>query len=327
VRSDRVHWIDHPEEDAMTIPILRTPEERFEKLPGFPFAPHYTQVTGPTGESIRVHYVDEGPRDAAPVLLLHGEPTWSFLYRKVIPVLVAAGHRAIAPDLVGFGRSDKLADRTAYTVDRHIEWLHELVRALDLRDVTLVCQDWGGPVGLGVLAAEPERFARVLATNTILPTCEPELTEGVLEWRSDALITWMLSSQRMPVLPVGPIVASACVRPVADDVRGAYDAPFPDESYKAAARQFPILIPLTTSDPAALRNRATWDVLERFERPFLTAPSDGDPLTRGWDEIFRRRVPGAAGQPHTTLQRGGHFVQEDCGEELAELLVKFLHAK
>lgn len=311
----------------MTIPVLRTPEARFAKLPGFPFAPHYIQVSGPSGESIRMHYVDEGPREGSPVLLLHGEPTWSFLYRKVIPILAAEGHRAIAPDLVGFGRSDKLADRTAYTVDRHVEWLHALVRTLDLYDVTLVCQDWGGPIGLAVLAAEPDRFARVLATNTILPTCEPELTEGVLEWRSDALITWMLSSQRMPVLPVGPIVAGACVQPVADEVRDAYDAPFPDESYKAAARQFPILIPLTTGDPAALRNRATWDVLERFERPLLTAFSDGDPITRGWDEIFRRRIPGAAGRAHTTLEGGGHFVQEDRGEALAHLLVEFLREK
>jgi haloalkane dehalogenase len=305
------------------VTLLRTPEERFARLPGFPFAPRWAEVPGPGGARLRMHYVDEGPHQAPPVLLLHGEPTWSFLYRKLIPRLAAAGLRAVAPDLIGFGRSDKLADRTQYTQARHVEWLGALLGALDLREITLVCQDWGGPLGLASLAAAPGRFARVVAANTILPTCDPELTRGVLEWRSDALLEWIVGSQRLPVFAAGAIVAGVCKRPVAPEVVAAYDAPFPDDRYAAAARHFPVLIPITASDPGAAINRATWRVLERFERPFLTAFSDGDPATRGWETIFQRRVPGARGQPHVTLANAGHFLQEDAGEELAQVVIDF----
>jgi haloalkane dehalogenase len=304
--------------------VLRTPDARFEKLPDYPFAPHYVEVPGPEGTRLRMHAVDEGPRDAPVVLMLHGEPTWSFLYRKMIPVIVAAGLRAVAPDHIGFGRSDKLADRTAYSYASHVEWTLELVTALDLRDVTLVCQDWGGPIGLSTLAAEPERFARVVAANTILPTVDPELTQGILEWRTDALLDWILASQRMPHFSAGAIVAGVCQRPLSPEVVAGYDAPFPDERHLAAARHLPALIPITPGDPGAERNRATWRVLERFERPFLTAYSDGDPATRGWETIFQRRVPGARGQPHTTILGAGHFLQEDAGEELAKLVVEFV---
>jgi haloalkane dehalogenase len=304
--------------------VLRTPDARFEKLPDYPFAPHYVEVPGPEGTRLRMHAVDEGPRDAPVVLMLHGEPTWSFLYRKMIPVIVAAGLRAVAPDHVGCGRSDKLADRTAYSYASHVEWTLELVTALDLRDVTLVCQDWGGPIGLSTLAAEPERFARVVAANTILPTVDPELTQGILEWRTDALLDWILASQRMPHFSAGAIVAGVCQRPLSPEVVAGYDAPFPDERHLAAARHLPALIPITPGDPGAERNRATWRVLERFERPFLTAYRDGDPATRGWETIFQRRVPGARGQPHTTILGAGHFLQEDAGEELAKLVVEFV---
>jgi haloalkane dehalogenase len=304
--------------------LLRTPDARFDGLPDYPFAPHYVDVPGPEGTRLRMHVVDEGPRDAPVVLMLHGEPTWSFLYRKMIPVLVAARLRAVVPDLIGFGRSDKLADRTAYSYASHVEWTLALVAALDLRGVTLVCQDWGGPIGLSTLAAEPERFARVVAANTILPTVDPELTRGILEWRSDALLDWILASQRMPQFPAGAIVAGACRRPVSPEVVAGYDAPFPDERHLAAARHFPALIPITPGDPGALRNRATWRVLERFERPFLTAYSDGDPATRGWETIFQRRVPGARGQPHATIANAGHFLQEDAGPELAKIVVDFV---
>jgi haloalkane dehalogenase len=302
--------------------VLRTPDERFARLPDFPFAPRYVEVPGPEG-GLRMHFVDEGPRGAPVVLLLHGEPTWSFLYRKMIPRLAAAGLRAVAPDHVGFGRSDKLAERTAYTFERHVEWLGALLAALDLRDVTLVGQDWGGPIGLAALASAPERFARVVAANTILPTADPELTQGVLEWRSDALLDWIVGSQRMPRFSAGAIVAGVCRRPVAPEVVAGYDAPFPDERHAAAARHFPVLIPITPGDPGAARNRATWRVLEGWEKPFLTAFSDGDPATRGWETIFQRRVPGARGRPHATIANAGHFLQEDAGEELAEVVIRF----
>jgi haloalkane dehalogenase len=306
------------------VEILRTPDARFDGLPDYPFAPHYVEVPGPEGTILRMHAVDEGLRDAPVVLMLHGEPTWSFLYRKMIPILVGAGLRAVAPDHIGFGRSDKLADRTAYSYASHVEWTLALVAALDLRGVTLVCQDWGGPIGLSTLAAEPERFARVVAANTILPTVDPELTQGILEWRSDALLDWILASQRMPHFSAGAIIAGVCKRPVAPEVVAGYDAPFPDERHLAAARHFPALIPITPGDPGAARNRATWRVLERFERPFLTAFSDGDPATRGWETIFQRRVPGARGQPHTTIANAGHFLQEDAGEELARVVIDFI---
>ena len=304
--------------------ILRTSEARFAALPDFAFAPKYVEVPGSGGTRLRMHLVDEGPRDAPVVLLLHGEPTWSFLYRKMIPVIVAAGLRAVAPDLIGFGRSDKPADRTAYSQAAHVAWLRALVAALDLRDATLVCQDWGGPIGHAAIAAEPGRFSRVVAANTILPTLDPELTAGVLEWRSDALLDWIVGSQRMPVFSAGAIVAGVCARPVAPDAIAAYDAPFPDERHLAAARQFPVLIPITPGDPGAATNRATWQVLERWNRPFLTAFSDSDPATRGWDTIFQRRIPGARAQPHATIPGAGHFLQEDAGPELAKLVVDFV---
>lgn len=321
-----VAWYElpRPRGIAMDERVLRTPEERFEGLAGYGFRPRYVEVPDPDGGRLRIHAVDEGPADAAPVLLLHGEPTWSYLYRKVIPVLVAAGHRVLAPDLVGFGRSDKPASPRAYTFERHVAWLLAWLRELDLDRITLVCQDWGGPIGLAVLAEEERRFARVVAANTILPTVDPELTRGVLEWRSEALLDWIVASQRMPVFPVGAIVAAACATPVPAEVRAAYDAPFPDERYQAGARQFPILIPITGGDPGAKRNRATWAVLERFEKPFLTAYSDGDPATRGWDEIFRRRIPGAAGRKPVRIERAGHFLQEDAGEALGRTIAAFL---
>jgi len=308
------------------VAVLRTPDERFAVLPGHPFAPRYAMVPGPAGQPLRMHVVDEGPRGAPVVLLLHGEPTWSFLYRKLIPRIAAAGLRAVAPDHIGFGRSDKLAERTEYSQERHVGWILALIRALDLREITLVCQDWGGPIGLAALAAEPDRFASVVAANTILPTADPELTRGVLEWRTDALLDWIVGSQRMPTFSAGAIVAGVCKRPVAPEVVTAYDAPFPDERHAAAARHFPVLIPITPGDPGAAQNRATWRALERFERPFLTAFSDGDPATRGWETIFQRRVPGARGQAHATLANAGHFLQEDAGEELAELVIRLVRS-
>jgi haloalkane dehalogenase len=296
------------------VEILRTPDERFERLPGYPFAPHYVQVDG-----LRVHTVDEGPRTAPVVLMLHGEPSWSYLYRKLVPLLVGAGLRAVAPDLVGFGRSDKPARREEYTYQRHVDWLRATVSALALRDITLVCQDWGGLLGLRLVAEHPEWFARVVAANTFLPTGDASPGPAFLAWRK--------FSQETPRFHVGGIVKGGCATALSPEVVAAYDAPFPDDRFTAGARQFPVLVPISPDDPAAPANRAAWDCLERFEKPFLTAFSDLDMITRGADERLRERIPGAKGQAHVTIQGGGHFLQEDRGEELARTVVDFVRRR
>ena len=329
----------------MTIPltgperplVVRTDESRFEDLPGFPFEPQYVKVENPVGPgTLRMHYVDEGPREAPVVLMVHGEPGWSYLYRKLIPVFVRAGLRAIAIDQMGFGRSDKLTFAPHYTFARHIEWARQLVVNLDLRDITLVCQDWGGPIGMGVLAREMDRFSRVVAANTMLHTAEPELA-GRLEWAAHAsgeldstvsnlLLDWRVETSRAEQFEASPSIPFATARGVGPEIAAAYDAPFPSEWHKAAVRHYPLLIPVTPSDPGSAINRDTWAVLARFERPFLTLFGDSDPATRGWEQIFRERVPGAAGQPHQTLERAGHFWQEDCGAEAAEIIVDWIRS-
>ncbi len=302
-------------EEGQTLRVLRTPDERFENLPDFSFAPHYVEIAS-GGAALRVHYVDAGPRSAAPVLCLHGEPSWSFLYRKMIPGIAAAGHRVVAPDLVGFGRSDKPADRSDYTYQRHVDWLRATVEALDLRQITLFCQDWGGLLGLRLVAEQPNRFDRVVAANTFLPTGDRAPSSAFLAWRE--------FSQKVPEFPTGRILQGATATELSPQVVAAYDAPFPDESYKAGARQFPLLVPISPDDPAASANRAAWERLERFEKPFLTAFSDGDPVTRGGDATLQARIAGARGQKHVTIAGGGHFLQEDRGEELAQVVVDFI---
>ena len=293
--------------------ILRTPDERFSSLPDFPYEPRYAEVSG----GLRVHYLDEGPAEAAPVLLMHGEPSWSFLYRKMIPVLVAAGHRCVAPDLVGFGRSDKPAEPGDYTYQRHVDWMGEVVFGhLDLRDVTFVGQDWGGLVGLRLVAAEPDRYARVVAANTGLPTGDRPPNE--------AFMGWQRFSRESPEFPVGRIVSNGCVNRLSEEVIAAYDAPFPDDSYKAGARIFPSLVPTSPEDPAHEANTRAWEVLRRFERPFLCAFSDSDPITKGTERQFIPHVPGTAGQAHTTIEGAGHFLQEDRGPELARVVADFI---
>ncbi len=291
--------------------ILRTPDDRFTGLPGWSFAPNYVEVAG-----MRMHYVDEGPRSAPPVLMLHGEPTWSYLYRRMIPLFAAAGFRAVALDLFGFGRSDKPVDRAAYTYQAHVDWLKGFLAALDLREITLICQDWGGLLGLRLVAEEGGRFARVVAANTFLPTGdEPE---------NPAFLKWLKFSQEVPELPVGGIVQGGTARGISPEIRAAYDAPFPDERFKAGARAFPALVPVTPDNPASAANRAAWAALERFEKPFLTAFSDKDAVTAHGAKAFRRRVPGAAGQPHVTIGNAGHFLQEDDGEALADAALRFM---
>jgi len=290
---------------------LRTPDERFANLPGYTFAPHYVDVAG-----LRIHYVDEGPRTAAPVLMLHGEPSWSYLYRKMIPIIAAAGHRAVAPDLVGFGRSDKPVRREDYTYQRHVDWMRGVIDALDLRNITLVCQDWGGLIGLRLAAEHGDRFARIVAANTFLPTGDTA--------PSDAFLMWQKYSQETPDFHVGGIVRGGCVGDLPPAIVAAYDAPFPDDRYKAGARQFPMLVPISPSDPAAAPNRKAWEALRDWRKPFLTAFSDADPITRGADVFLQGALPGAKGQPHTTIVGAGHFLQEDKGEELARVVVAFI---
>jgi haloalkane dehalogenase len=298
--------------------ILRTPDERFASLPDFSFEPHYATVPDGEGDELRVHYVDEGPPDAPTVLLMHGEPSWSFLYRTMIPVLVGAGLRAVAPDLVGFGRSDKPVKRTDYTYQRHVDWMTSWLRTVDVRDATLVGQDWGGLIGLRLVAEHPDRFARVVAANTFLPTGDRP--------PGDAFLAWQRFSQETPDFTVGKIVNGGCTTTLAPEVIAAYDAPFPDESYKEGARQFPLLVPTSPDDPAAGPNRAAWDALRRFTKPFLCAFSDHDPITGGADRVLRAEIPGCEGQPHTTIEGGGHFLQEDRGPELARVVADFVHA-
>jgi haloalkane dehalogenase len=295
--------------------ILRTPEARFAALPEFPFAPSYTEISDTKGAMLRVAAIDEGPRKAAPVLLLHGEPTWSFLYRKIAMRLLRAGHRVLAPDLIGFGRSDKPAAREDYTFERHVQWMRNWVIANDLSRITLFCQDWGGLIGLRLVAAMPQRFARVVAANTGLPT-----GAGA----SPAFEAWLQFSQTVPEFPTGQIVNGGTLRELTQAEKDAYDAPYPDESYKAGARAFPALVPLKPEMASVAENKAAWKVLEAFDKPFLTAFSDQDPITRGGDAVMQARIPGARGQAHVTVKNAGHFLQEDQPEEIADLIDAFV---
>ena len=298
--------------------VLRTPDERFANLPDFAFTPRYTEIRDEaSGAALRIAAIDEGPRDAPPVLLMHGEPSWSFLYRKIIPPLLASGHRAVAPDLIGFGRSDKPAAREDYTYERHVTWMSDWLVANDLKQITLFCQDWGGLIGLRLVAAFPELFARVVAANTFLP-------EGA--GANPAFEAWRNFSQSVPVFPTGNILNSASVRELSQAEMDAYEAPYPDESYKAGARQFPALVPVAPDMASVAENKAAWKVLERFDKPFLTAFSDQDPITKGADKRLQERIPGCKGQNHTTITGGGHFLQEDQPEQIASVIDAFVKA-
>jgi haloalkane dehalogenase len=298
------------------VDTLRTPDERFADLPGYPFAPHYVEVADGDGGSLRIHYVDEG--DGEVVLLMHGEPSWSYLYRKMIPVLVGAGLRAVAPDLVGFGRSDKPSRRDDYTYQRHVDWMHAAVDTIGLENVTLVGQDWGGLIGLRLVAEDSDRYARVVAANTFLPTGDRDPGE--------AFRAWQKFSQETETFPVGRIVDGGSLSDLPKEVIAAYDAPFPDDNFKAGARQFPMLVPSRPDDPASEPNRKAWESLQRYQKPFLCAFSDSDPITAGADRVMTKLIPGTNGQPHTTIAGAGHFLQEDQGEDLARVIVDFVAA-
>ena len=299
--------------------VLCTPDDRFVGLPDYSFSPNYRDVPDGSGGSLRVHFIDEGPPAAPPVILMHGEPSWSYLYRTMIPVLVDAGHRCIAPDLVGFGRSDKPAARSDYTYARHVAWMRSLlVDELAVTQATFFGQDWGGLVGLRIVASNPDRFDRVVVGNTGLPTGDRPPT--------DAFFRWQEFSQTTPVFPVGNLVKGGTASSLSDDEVAAYDAPFPDDSYKEGARQFPALVPTRPDDPASADNRQAWEVFERWDKPFLTAFSDGDPITAGGEREFQRRIPGARDRAHVTIEGAAHFLQEDKGPELAQVIARFIEA-
>ncbi len=290
---------------------LRTPDSRFENLPGYAFQPNYVDVAG-----IRMHYVDEGPRDGDVVLLLHGEPSWSYLYRFMIPPLKLAGLRVIAPDLIGFGRSDKPMRKSDYSYAGHVAWMQQFIEALDLRGITLFCQDWGSLIGLRVAAENEQRFARIALGNGGMPTGEQEMPKAFKIWRAFARFS--------PWFPIGRIIQSGTVTELPDDIVAAYDAPFPSSKYKAGARAFPMLVPSTTDDPASKANRAAWKIFGEWQKPFLTTFSNRDPITRGGEAPWQETVPGAKNREHVKIRNAGHFLQEDKGPELADILIRFV---
>ncbi|MEI7672100.1 MAG: haloalkane dehalogenase [Deltaproteobacteria bacterium] len=291
--------------------VLRTPESRFTDLPDFHYTPHYTEVGG-----LRIAHLDEGPRTASPVLLMHGEPTWSFLYRKMIPVLVAAGYRVIVPDLVGFGRSDKPADRADYSYLNHVLWMTEWMEANDLQHLTLFCQDWGSLIGLRMVADAPDRFDRIVLANGGLPTGATPIPAAFKVWRAFARYS--------PWFPIGRIVKAGCVNGLSPREAAAYNAPFPSAEYLIAARLFPGFVPTTPDDSERQNNERAWEGFKRWDKPFLTLFSDRDPVTRGGERLWQKEVPGAQGQPHALIRDAGHFLQEDKGAEVAQAIVAFM---
>lgn len=292
--------------------VLRTPEACFASITDFPYTPHYLELDG-----LQVAYIDEGPRDAAPVLLMHGEPTWSYLYRKMIPGLVTAGHRVIAPDLVGFGRSDKPSRKTDYSYFNHVQWMCAWMEAMDLQHATLFCQDWGSLIGLRMVTHAPERFDRVVLANGGLPT-------GGQGPVPKAFKVWRAFARYSPWFPIGRIVNSGCATKLSPQEVAAYDAPFPTSRHRVAARLFPTFVPTEPHDPERARNEAAWEVLKQWHKPFLTLFSSRDPITRGGDKVFLKLVPGTANQPHAVTRGAGHFLQEDKGPELAQKISEFI---
>lgn len=290
--------------------ILRTPLERFDNLPDYPFQPHYVTL-----DQLRMHTVDEGPRLADPILMLHGEPTWSYLYRHMIPVCVNAGHRVVAPDLIGFGKSDKPSAISDYSYQSHMEWLLAFIDARELNNITLVCQDWGSLLGLRLAAENPDRFKAIVVGNGMLPTGDEQVPRVFHAWRFFAM--------HSPWFPISKIVDSGSFRSLSREERRAYDAPFPSRHYKAGTRAFPRLVPITPDNPASDANRRAWEQLRQWNKPFLTTFSNGDPITRGGDRFMRKQIPGANGLKHQTL-KGGHFLQEDAGPAFAQAVNELL---
>ena len=303
---------------GVDVKVLRTPDGRFESLPDFPFEAHYVEIGNKWGPSLRIHYLDEGSVDAPTVVMLHGEPTWSYQYRTLLPPILRAGYRVLAPDLIGFGRSDKPACTEDYTYELMVDWMGEWFDEVDPKRVTLIVHGWGGLIGLRVVANGMRRFARVIAMNTGLPTGRQAM--------SAEFTTWQMMARNMPVLPVGHIINGACFVDLNPEVVAAYDAPFPAEEFKSGVRALSSLMPVKPDDPGAIENRTAWRSLRRFKKPFMTAFSYLDPMTGGTEEVFKTTVPGATGQPHTRLRQAGHFVTEDRPERLNKVIGKFLRS-
>lgn len=295
--------------------VLRTPDERFENLPDFPFEPQYCEIRDARLGPLRIHYVDEGPAHGPVVLCLHGEPTWSFLYRKMIPLFAAAGFRTLAPDLIGFGRSDKPARREDYSYASHVRWMKDWLISMGLTDVNLLGQDWGGLIGLRMVAELPERFARFSLSNTALPTGDHAINKAFLRWRA--------FSQEDPEFDIGYVVNLFGHGNLSEAEIDAYRAPFPSDKYKAGARQFPMLVPTEPENPASADNRRAWAVLREWHKPALMCFSDADPIMAGGDQPFLKWVPGTRGQPHLTLN-GRHFIQEEDGETWARAVIDWI---
>ncbi len=295
--------------------VLRTPDECFENLTDFPFKPRYLEIQDADLGSLRIHYLDEGPRDGPVILCLHGEPSWSYLYRKMIPHFTAAGLRTVAPDLVGFGRSDKPAKRSDYSYIKHVQWMKDWIEGAQLKDITLLGQDWGGLIGLRLLAENPNLFARFSLSNTFLPTGDQGVSEAFERWRA--------FSQENEEFDTGRIVNLFGHGSLSEREVEAYRAPFPSDEYKAGARQFPMLVPTDPDDPASEDNRSAWQVLMQWDKPALMCFSDSDPITGGGDRAFLKRVPGTKDQPHITLN-GHHFIQEEDGETWARAVIDWI---
>lgn len=291
--------------------ILRTADSHFENLPDYDFQPNYVEIQ----DGLRLHYVDEGPRDGRVVIMMHGEPSWSFLYRHMIKTVSQAGYRVLAPDLIGFGRSDKPSEQADYTYTRHVGWMQSWLDQVNIQDAVLFCQDWGGLIGLRLVAENADRFAGVIAGNTFLPTGDMNPGDAFYKWREFAKI--------VPEFPVGGIIRGATVKDLGEGVEAAYNAPYPDESYKAGARIFPALVPTSPDMDGVKENLTAWDVFKKWEKPFLTSFSDQDPITAGVEKFFQKLIPGAKGQPHQILKGGGHFLQEDVHAELSQIIIEF----
>ncbi|MBT4522974.1 MAG: haloalkane dehalogenase [Halieaceae bacterium] len=327
--------------------FVRTPEQCFDNLYNYPFEPNYTEVSDLEGGVLRMHYLDEGPRDGEVVLCMHGQPSWSYLYRNMIPILTKAGLRCIAPDLVGFGKSDKPTSIDNYTYANHVAWVGELVKNLSLSNITIIGQDWGGLIGLRVVAENPELFARIVCANTALPTGFPipeEMQQAVYDkfdqtpalppremmkaMASDAsgmgFFYWVKHCAEYPDFDVTQIIQKGDGSPFPEAVRNSYAAPFPDDSYMAGARKFPTLVPILPNNVAIPDNKAAWKVLSQWQKPFITANSDNDPVTAGSDKVFQERVPGAKGQKHVTINGGGHFLQDERAQQLSDVVINFI---
>ncbi len=290
---------------------LRTPDSQFDNLPDYDFTPNYVTV----GNGLRLHYVDTGSAQGRTVIMMHGEPSWSYLYRHMIKAVSAAGYRVLAPDLIGFGRSDKPRDMSDYSYSSHVAWMQDWLSQMDVSEAVLFCQDWGGLIGLRLVTANPDRFAGVVAANTFLPTGDAK--------PSKAFEAWKVFSQTVPEFPTGGIIKGATVKPLGQGVEAAYNAPYPDESYKAGARIFPAIVPVSPDMDGAADNREAWGILKMWEKPFLTCFSDQDPITKGGDAVFQKLIPGCQGQPHQYLKGGGHFLQEDLSPELSQIIIDF----